>query len=178
MNFKLWLLICVLLSLMTGAPAKGQMMLVFKSKVSPDTILVYNTYNPAVSLSMDKKDTSRACPQNETIDWKEAGKLAAPDCDPMDIEVYSSILPVPQMQGYQFFKKNLIYPGDAKVKNVHGIVVVAFRLDAAGYVRDPVVYRPLFPSIDKEAVRLVTAMHRWWANEMDSSYKYRILIRF
>ncbi|HOG24587.1 MAG TPA: energy transducer TonB [Bacteroidales bacterium] len=55
----------------------------------------------------------------------------------------------------------IVYPEVAKENGVQGRVVLSFIVDADGYVKNVTVLRGVDPSIDKEAVRVVSSSPRW-----------------
>jgi hypothetical protein len=162
--------------------AKAQSPAVFKSKgpKNVDTILIYNPYYPVYSFDIARRDTFRACPENVVIQWPDVLNLAAKDCEIIaDNKVYTKfVCPTPQVQMYNYISKNSVYPDDARVANIHGIVVVEFRLADDGKVLYPVIYSALFPSIDREAIRLISAMRAWYPGKDNSRFRCRILLRF
>lgn len=61
----------------------------------------------------------------------------------------------------KFLADNLHYPADAKTQGVQGVVTVYCMIDKKGKLTDPIIIKPLFPSIDSEAIRLVNMMPDW-----------------
>ena len=57
--------------------------------------------------------------------------------------------------------QNLSYPDIAKENHIQGRVMVSFRVTADGRVADVKVLRGVDPSLDKEAVRVITMSPRW-----------------
>ena len=55
----------------------------------------------------------------------------------------------------------IVYPEVAKENGLQGRVVLSFIVDADGYVKNVTVLRSVDPSIDKEAVRVVSSSPRW-----------------
>lgn len=60
---------------------------------------------------------------------------------------------------------NFHYPEKAIRKNVEGRVVLSFIVNKQGKIKDIKVLQRLSPECDKEAVRMVKAMPRWFAAE-------------
>lgn len=60
-----------------------------------------------------------------------------------------------------FVSRNLHYPKADLEKQVRGTVVVKFLVDRDGQVREPRVVRPLSPTCDREAIRVLTMMPKW-----------------
>jgi len=60
-----------------------------------------------------------------------------------------------------YFKKHMKYPQDAIDKNINGTTTIQFTIDEHGKVINPKITRRLYPSLDKEAIRLVQSMPQW-----------------
>ena len=65
----------------------------------------------------------------------------------------------------RFLSSNLQYPEKARHEGVQGKVVLQFIVDKNGYIRNIKVLKSLSPECDKEAIRMVKAMPRWFAAE-------------
>ena len=57
-----------------------------------------------------------------------------------------------------FIRQNLQYPTDAKAGKKQGRVVVSFTINKEGQVGAVHVFKPLYPSLDKEAIRLIQSL--------------------
>jgi TonB family protein len=66
--------------------------------------------------------------------------------------------PKPSVDIKSYIAKSIVYPVNAKQKHIEGVVKVKFVIDTAGKVREPVVTKYLYPSLDSEAVRVITEM--------------------
>ncbi|HEY9177319.1 MAG TPA: energy transducer TonB, partial [Flavipsychrobacter sp.] len=60
-----------------------------------------------------------------------------------------------------YLAKNMVYPEDATQERISGKVVVKFIVRASGSIDSVRIHRGIYPSMDKEAIRLVTAMPPW-----------------
>lgn len=60
-----------------------------------------------------------------------------------------------------YLARNLRYPYLAKVQDVQGTVRVQFTITKDGSLEDIFVVKPVDPSLDKEALRLVIQMPKW-----------------
>ena len=60
---------------------------------------------------------------------------------------------------------NFHYPEKAIRNNVEGRVVLSFIVNKQGRIKDIKVLKRLSPECDKEAIRMVKAMPRWFAAE-------------
>ena len=61
----------------------------------------------------------------------------------------------------QWLSKNLRYPKDEVSRKEQGRVVVRFIITAKGEVIQPEIVRSVTPSLDKEALRVVSKMPAW-----------------
>lgn len=57
--------------------------------------------------------------------------------------------------------KHLEYPKDAKLAHKQGRVTVRFTVDTDGVVKDVSVLNGLYPSLDEEAVRVISSSPKW-----------------
>lgn len=65
----------------------------------------------------------------------------------------------------RFLAANLHYPEKARQAGIEGKVLLQFVVDKAGYIRNIKVLKSLSPECDKEAIRMVKAMPRWFPAE-------------
>lgn len=61
----------------------------------------------------------------------------------------------------EWVSQRLVYPDDAKEKGLQGRVTLQFRVEKDGTVTNVKVLRGLDPSLDKEAVRVVSMSPKW-----------------
>lgn len=61
----------------------------------------------------------------------------------------------------QWLSENLRYPKDAVSRKEQGRVIVRFIITAEGEVIQPEIVRSVSPSLDKEALRVVSKMPAW-----------------
>jgi len=78
-------------------------------------------------------------------------------------QVYTVAEVMPTFKGnlYQWLSKNLRYPKDAVSRKEQGRVMVQFIITAKGEVIQPEIVRSVSPSLDKEALRVVSKMPAW-----------------
>ena len=68
----------------------------------------------------------------------------------------------------------IVYPEVAKENGVQGRVVLSFIVDSDGYVKNVTVLRGVDPSIDKEAVRVVSSSPQWKpGRQRDKNVRFR-----
>ena len=61
----------------------------------------------------------------------------------------------------KWLSKNLKYPASAHDNGIQGRVMVQFVVNKDGSIVDPKVVRSIDPALDKEALRVVSAMPKW-----------------
>ena len=80
-----------------------------------------------------------------------------------DRKVYTVSEEMPSFNGSvnTWLVQNMKYPVDAARNKEQGTVIVKFIITAQGEVKDPVIVRSISPSLDKEALRVVSVMPKW-----------------
>ena len=66
-----------------------------------------------------------------------------------------------------FISRNLKYPVEAQEAGIQGIVVSMFNIDSTGQVTNIRTKKGLFPSMDHEALRVISTLVRWIPGEVD-----------
>ncbi len=80
-----------------------------------------------------------------------------------------------------FISHNIKYPVSALENEIQGKVVVAFIVDQNGKLKDISLYKSLYPSTDKEAIRVVKLLPAWTPGKLDGELvdvSYHLPIRF
>lgn len=75
----------------------------------------------------------------------------------------------------KFMDKFLTYPKDAKKNKIEGTVVVRFIVEPNGHPSNIEVIKPLFPSLDKEAVELIK--RSFWMFAVNNGQAVRYMTR-
>jgi TonB family protein len=80
--------------------------------------------------------------------------------------IYEVVDEMPEYPGgmtalMQYLARNVKYPVEAQKAKVEGRVTVVFVIDRDGSITDPVVKKSVDPNLDKEALRVVSAMEKW-----------------
>lgn len=83
-----------------------------------------------------------------------------------DERVYDVVENMPQFQGgpsalFEYLSNNLQYPEDAEKEGVQGRVIVTFIVERDGRISNSTITNHLYPSLDKEAIRLIESMPKW-----------------
>ena len=81
-------------------------------------------------------------------------------------EIFEVVEQNPQFPGgdaelMKWLTKNLKYPSVAQENGIQGRVLVSFVLNKDGSIVDPKIVRSVDPSLDKEAIRVVSSMPKW-----------------
>lgn len=92
------------------------------------------------------------------------------DQDYNDEQIYEKPDKIAQFPGgmdayVRWMSANFQYPEKALRDNVEGRVLLSFIVDKKGFINNIKVLHSLSPECDKEAVRMVKAMPRWFAAE-------------
>lgn len=101
-------------------------------------------------------------------------------------KVYDVVEQMPQFRGgqaalFEYFSKNIQYPEDAKREGIQGRNVVTFIVENDGSISNCKIVYSLYPSLDKEAIRLVENMPKWIAGRQNGKnirVKYTIPVTF
>ena len=111
--------------------------------------------------------TSKKDDQSGTRIKNSAEKVADPSVhQTFQKEVYYVVEEMPQFPGgsealMNYIGSNIKYPADAVKKKITGQVELTFVVNAAGKIRDVKVEKSVDPSLDAEAVRVVSSMPDW-----------------
>ena len=81
-------------------------------------------------------------------------------------KVFDVVEQMPEYPGgqaalFEYLSKNIEYPADAEKKKVEGKVFVTFVVDSDGKITDVSLLKKVFPSLDAEAIRVISAMPNW-----------------
>lgn len=83
-----------------------------------------------------------------------------------DDAVYSMVSEQPSFPGgmqemMKFISENRKYPAEAKAKDIHGKVIVAFVVERDGSLSDVKIRRGIGYGCDEEAIRVIKSMPKW-----------------
>ena len=101
-------------------------------------------------------------------------------------QVFDVVEKMPEYPGgqaalFEYLQKNVKYPADAEKKKVEGRVLVTFVVNTDGSITDIEVVRKAFPSLDAEAVRVISGMPKWIPGEQKGQkvrVKYTVPLNF
>ena len=86
-----------------------------------------------------------------------------PDSDEEGIAVFEDM---PEFPGgtqalLEFMRTHIRYPADAREQDIQGRVLVTFIVNKDGSIAEPEVVKSVYPSLDEEALRMISTMPKW-----------------
>ena len=101
-------------------------------------------------------------------------------------QVFDVVEKMPEYPGgqaalFEYLSTNVKYPADAEKKKVEGRVLVTFIVNTDGSITDIELVRKAFPSLDAEAVRVISGMPKWVPGEQKGQkvkVKYTVPLSF
>ena len=101
-------------------------------------------------------------------------------------QVFDVVEKMPEYPGgsaalFEYLNGNIKYPTDAEKKKIEGRVLVTFVVNTDGSITDIEVVRKAFPSLDAEAVRVISGMPKWIPGEQKGQkvrVKYTVPLNF
>ncbi len=123
-------------------------------------------------LSLPQQDKTTA--KKKTATKKADGKT-------LDVVETMPQFPGGTQEMLKYMAANIKYPADAVAAEKGGRVIVSFVVDKEGNVTNPTVVRSVSESLDKEALRVVSAMPKWTPGMQDGKavdVKYVVPVNF
>jgi len=96
------------------------------------------------------------------------------------VEVMPEFIGGPEAMG-KYLSDNLRYPPVAKENQIQGLVFVSFVVTTSGSIKDVQLARGVHPSLDQEAIRVISEMPPWkpgLQNRQKVSVRFTLPIRF
>lgn len=101
-------------------------------------------------------------------------------------KVFDVVEQMPEFPGgmealVKYMAENMKYPEDAKKQLVEGRVLVQFIVETDGSVSNTEVLKRVFPSLDAEALRVISGMPKWIPGKQNGKVvrvKYTIPVSF
>lgn len=69
----------------------------------------------------------------------------------------------------QYINSNINYPVDAEKNNIQGRVIVNFLVECDGSISNVYVAKSVHPSLDEEAIRVISSMPKWIPGRHDGN---------
>ena len=101
-------------------------------------------------------------------------------------QVFDVVEQMPEYPGgmqalLNYLMENVKYPEDAEKQKIEGRVIAVFVVETDGSISNVEVVKPVFPSLDAEAVRVLSAMPKWTPGKQSGKavrVKYTVPINF
>ena len=104
----------------------------------------------------------------DNIEWFDPQEydyvMVEPEPEPE--EIFMVVEDQPEFPGgtaalLEYLKKNIKYPAICRENNIQGRVLVTFIVNKDGAIVEPEVVKSVNPSLDKEALRVISQMPNW-----------------
>ena len=160
------------------------------------TDIVYEAPQKQVPVKKGKKNANVKAGLGKKIQIIESNKKKADDKQRPNVDesvkndsinkIFVDFEEMPQFPGgvsalLEFLRTNVRYPKDAFEANVQGRVLVTFVIEKDGSICEAKVVKPVYPSLDEEALRVVNGMPNWEPGKVAGEpvrVKYTIPIAF
>ena len=101
----------------------------------------------------------------QIIEIKEVAPVIEEE-EVVEEEIFQVVEEMPEPPGgmaglMKYLARNIKYPAIAQENGIQGRVVVQFVVEKDGSIANPVVVKGVDPSLDKEAVRVISTMPKW-----------------
>ena len=101
-------------------------------------------------------------------------------------QVFDVVEQMPEYPGgiqalLDYLMENVKYPEDAEKQKIEGRVIAVFVVETDGSISNVEVVKPVFPSLDAEAVRVLSGMPKWTPGKQSGKVvrvKYTVPINF
>ena len=101
-------------------------------------------------------------------------------------KVFDGVEQMPEYPGgiqalFEYLSQNVKYPADAEKQKVEGRVIATFVVETDGSISSIEVVKPAFPSLDAEAIRVLSGMPKWTPGKQSGKevrVKYTVPINF
>jgi TonB family C-terminal domain len=101
-------------------------------------------------------------------------------------KVFDVVEQMPEYPGgiqalFEYLSQNVKYPADAENQKVEGRVIATFIVETDGTINNVEVVKPVFPSLDAEAIRVLSGMPKWTPGKQSGKevrVKYTVPINF
>lgn len=134
-----------------------------QTAISDDATLVENTATEVVEQTIMDEPTTEPMVQKHSVEQptRPIEETIVPDDS-----IYNQVEVMAEYPGgfekmAEFLGKNIVYPEEAKEKNIQGTVLVSFVVEKNGKITDAKVVRSIGGGCDEEALRVVNAMPKW-----------------
>jgi len=104
----------------------------------------------------------------DQVEWVDLDEIdyVEVEPEPEEEEIFMVVEESPEFPGgvqalLEYLRKNIKYPQICKDNNIQGRVLISFVVNKDGAIVDPEVIKSVHPSLDKEALRVISGMPKW-----------------
>jgi protein TonB len=104
----------------------------------------------------------------DNVEWVDIDDydIVTVEPEPEEEEVFMVVEDQPEFPGgtaalLEYLRKNIKYPAICRENNIQGRVLVTFIVNKDGAIVEPEVVKSVNPSLDKEALRVISTMPNW-----------------
>ncbi len=104
----------------------------------------------------------------DNVDWVDLDDydVVEVEPEPEEEEIFMVVEDQPEFPGgtaalLEYLRKNIKYPAICRENNIQGRVLVTFIVNKDGAIVEPEVVKSVNPSLDKEALRVISTMPNW-----------------
>ena len=104
----------------------------------------------------------------DNVEWVDIDEydVVTVEPEPEEEEIFMVVEDQPEFPGgtaalLEYLRKNIKYPAICRENNIQGRVLVTFIVNKDGAIVEPEVVKSVNPSLDKEALRVISQMHNW-----------------
>ena len=104
----------------------------------------------------------------DQVEWVDLDEIdyVEVEPEPEEEEIFMVVEDAPEFPGgtqalLDYLRKNIKYPAICRENNIQGRVLVSFVVNKDGAIVDPEVVKGVNPSLDKEALRVISGMPKW-----------------
>ena len=104
----------------------------------------------------------------DNVEWVDLDEYEVVEVEPEpeEEEIFMVVEDQPEFPGgtaalLEYLRKNIKYPAICRENNIQGRVLVTFIVNKDGAIVEPEVVKSVNPSLDKEALRVISTMPNW-----------------
>ncbi|MBR4793853.1 MAG: energy transducer TonB [Bacteroidaceae bacterium] len=104
----------------------------------------------------------------DNVEWVDLDdyEVVEVEPEPEEEEIFMVVEDQPEFPGgtaalLEYLRKNIKYPAICRENNIQGRVLVTFIVNKDGAIVEPEVVKSVNPSLDKEALRVISQMPNW-----------------
>ena len=104
----------------------------------------------------------------DNVEWVDIDEydVVTVEPEPEEEEIFMVVEDQPEFPGgtaalLEYLRKNIKYPAICRENNIQGRVLVTFIVNKDGAIVEPEVVKSVNPSLDKEALQVISTMPNW-----------------